>query len=267
MTNASRYLSIPKIWERGARNRALREAKGKWVALLDSDDWYAPERLERLLQVAYTENADMVADDLYYIQDGEKSPWTTLLSESGESIDKIMQIDAVFFAETDIYGQQGLHLGLTKPLIKRAFLLQNNIEYYEDIKMGQDFWLYLKCLVHGANFTLVPEPYYFYRSRPGSLVTKSKLERLNQFYRDTQNFIQQVAIQENIQLLSSLENRLKIFEKARAYYCVVDPLQQGEILAAAMAMVRNPYFFVHFSQQIPVILSRRLRYSISIVNR
>ena len=37
-----------------SRNRALREAKGKWIAFLDSDDLWAPDKLER--QIAFMEN-------------------------------------------------------------------------------------------------------------------------------------------------------------------------------------------------------------------
>ncbi|MEH2458129.1 glycosyltransferase family 2 protein [Nostoc sp.] len=244
----------------GTRNRALKEAKGKWIAVLDSDDWYAPERLEKLLQVAYSEKADMVADDLFLIRDGEDYPWSTLIKQSGELIEKIKQIDPVYFVETDVYGQKGLHLGISKPLFRRNFLMQQNIKYDASIKVSQYFWLVLKCLVKGSRFFLVPEPYYFYRSRPGSLVYSSKINRFEQDCQATVAFLEQeIDVTERTQLADALSNNLTVFKRNLAYYRVVEPLKQQKWLAGLIAMTYNPNFFLNFGIRIPGILQRRVQ--------
>ncbi|MEH2161399.1 MAG: hypothetical protein V7K38_10205 [Nostoc sp.] len=60
----------------------------------------------------------MIADVLFLIKDGETSPWSTLIQESGKDIDKINQIDLIYFVETDVYGQAGLHLEFKQAYIQ-----------------------------------------------------------------------------------------------------------------------------------------------------
>lgn len=243
-----------------ARNCALQEAKGEWIAILDSDDWYTPDRLEKLLKIAYKQNADMIADDVYYIKDGDQLPWNTLLSDSGEKINKITHIDSVYFVETDLPGRGGLTLGLTKPIIKRNFLTQHGIQYDKNIKLGQDFWFYLTCLLHNARFVLVPEAYYFYRSRANSLVTRNQVERLNQYCAASQKFLEQDLVKHNPPLRQALLKRLRLLERTRPYFQVIDNIKNHQYLISIISMIQNPYFFVHFSKQIPKILSRRFAY-------
>ncbi|MEH2434386.1 MAG: glycosyltransferase family 2 protein [Nostoc sp.] len=243
-----------------ARNRALRAAQGEWIAVLDSDDWYAPERLEKLVSLANEKNADMIADDLYLINDGETSPWSTLIQESEERIDKIFQIDIVYFVETDVYGQPGLHLGISKPLFKREFMVKHGIEYDDAIRMGQDFWIDMKCLIKGARFFLEPKPYYYYRSRPGSLVHKSQLSRLNQYLNASNSFMQQEVVKKNPALMRAMSYNNSVYKKNLAYLQVVEPLKEGKWLKALTEMGKNPYFFYDFISRLNNIIERRIQY-------
>lgn len=54
-----------------SRNRALREAKGKWIAFLDSDDLWEKTKLEE--QIAFMENNDYHFSYTNYIEIDEKS--------------------------------------------------------------------------------------------------------------------------------------------------------------------------------------------------
>lgn len=245
-----------------ARNRALQHAQGQWIAVLDSDDWYASNRLEMLLNIAKEKQADLVIDDLYLIQNKESLPWSTLLQESDEVIKEIRSIDPVFYVKTGLYGEKGIQLGLCKPLFRRSFLNRHSLFYDENLRVVEDFHLVLNCLLHGASMLFVPTPYYFYRSRPNSLVTGSDVKHIEQFQDAILSLIRQDIIQSNPELYPALFESLVSLKRNKQYYKVVEPLKQKKLLTALVLAIQNPYFFVHFMGQLRFILWRRYRYYI-----
>src|SRR3990172_12155943 len=128
--NDNRIHLITSTCNRGqshARNRALQRAQGEWVGVLDSDDWYAPQRLTRLLETAQIHQAGLIADDLYMIQDGSPQPWGTLFSQYAGRLSEARILSASEFVLSNLPGRQHLGLGSAKPLIRRSFLEQHGL--------------------------------------------------------------------------------------------------------------------------------------------
>ncbi|MDX2213849.1 MAG: glycosyltransferase family 2 protein [Oculatellaceae cyanobacterium bins.114] len=242
------------------RNRALREAKGQWIALLDSDDWYAQNRLEELLKIAEMTEADIICDDIAFMHLGENTPWSTLLKQSGQQIEENKQVDPVYFVETGIYGRQGLHLGLSKPLFKRDFLLHNHIFYNEKLRVVEDFHFALNCLISGAKFIFVPTPYYFYLRRPGSLVTQGKVKHIDQFNDAILDLMENKNAQISPQLKHCLSKNLQELQRNRVYYNVVEPFKQKRLKQAFLNALSKPSFFWYFTMRLQAVLTRRIQY-------
>ena len=84
----------------GARNLGLDSATGDWVALLDADDAFEPERLARLLGAARDCGGDLLADNLLLEDEsGQVEPmlpalalalrglgWTARIGEGGSGV-------------------------------------------------------------------------------------------------------------------------------------------------------------------------------------
>lgn len=229
-----------------SRNRGIQAAKGTWIALLDSDDWYAPERLEVLLSAAKRENADFVADDLNLIRDRDSQPWSTLLRENRLSMSSTKTIDATDFVISDrphaINKKRNWSFGYTKPLMKREFLLDRGINYDEAIDVGEDFVLYLECLRQKAKFVLVPQAYYFYRTRVTSLSTRKPTEYLAESCDIMQIFIdRELEANCTSQLLTVLYDNLALYNQRLEYYRVLEAIKQRKIVKSILLIAENPY--------------------------
>ena len=134
-----------------SRNRALREAKGRWIAFLDSDDLWEPEKLER--QIAFMENNNYKFSYTCYSEmdhDGKDSG----VEVSGPA--RITQAGMYAFCWP----------GCLTVMYDATFfeLLQ-----IEDIKKNNDYAMWLK-LCRQADCYLLPEVLAKYRrGRVGSI--------------------------------------------------------------------------------------------------
>lgn len=150
-----------------ARNLALRHSSGEWVALLDADDEMTPDRLERLLAVADEQDV-MVADNLLmYDRQANRTTGVGIKLAILKGGLRLGCGGFVEFCQTNRPGR--IDFGLLKPLLRSSHIQIHNLSYDESVRYGEDFQFYLDVLLAGGSLLVVPDAYYRYTERVGTV--------------------------------------------------------------------------------------------------
>ena len=159
MARDDRRIRVIRLHPNGGKPRAMNAmveaARGDWVAVLDADDCYLPDRLERLVGAAEARGVEMAADNLLYFDAGVnrvlRTGFDPCVGTRVIGTDELVRT-ASSFAEFD--------LGILKPVVRRQFVLERGLRYYEGTRLAEDFYYLLMFFVSGGRACLVGEPLY-----------------------------------------------------------------------------------------------------------
>jgi succinoglycan biosynthesis protein ExoO len=153
-----------------ARNAGFAAARGRWAAVLDADDVFAPGRMARMVALGEAQGADAVFDDFQPVDRNGRSVGPSHLAPY--ALERPVQWDL----ETFLAGCQAEpdrpSLGYLKPLLRMDFLRKHGLRYDETLRNGEDFHLIAALLAAGGTLWVTPEPGYFYTSRAGSISSR-----------------------------------------------------------------------------------------------
>ncbi|MGU3390544.1 glycosyltransferase family 2 protein [Sphingomonas sp. M1A8_2b] len=218
-----------------ARNRALTLARGEWFAVLDSDDLYAPDRLERLVAVADRVGADIVVDDLAVFDDVDSAHATSFLGKHARAgwIDH-----AGYLQRTRMY-DAGPNLGYLKPVIRTDRLREFDLRYDPRLRIAEDEDFVLRMLAAGLRYWLEPQPGYAYRRHGNS--TSHRLSSSNasaMLAASARMVAAEVAAPADI--LALLGARHAGFARSEAFARLIDALKARRAASALTIMARTP---------------------------
>ncbi len=141
-----------------ARNTALNVMQGAFVTFIDSDDFVAPQYVERLMQ--YASEADAVLCDWVNFADADAIPAP---SPGGE-----VRSYSAFQAVQHILYQRH---GLTHSAWGRIY----NARIFQQVRfpvgmLYEDLAVLMPIMQQVSRLVFVPDRLYFYRQRPGSIL-------------------------------------------------------------------------------------------------
>jgi succinoglycan biosynthesis protein ExoU len=161
-----------------ARNIALDKVRSDCVCVLDADDYFLPDRMERLLRAGAGAPWDMLADDIIIVPEELEGTGSPRLSPDGAG--EAITLDLASFAAGDIlptWSPRG-GLGFLKPILSRRFMQEHALRYDETLRLGEDYALYVCALMAGARFRLVGACGYVAVERRGSISSSHATEDL-----------------------------------------------------------------------------------------
>jgi succinoglycan biosynthesis protein ExoO len=221
-------------------NRAVSVARGKWLAVLDADDWFHPKRLATLVAAGDKHGVDMVADNQSFFDTGANVVVGHAWPE-GRGIWPLSFEDFLIGANP----YDSFNLGMLKPVMRTEFLRTSGLNYEKRARQGQDFLYLLQFYLLGGKALVSDEPAYYYTQPYGTIsqVWSHTARRRYDFqtaFEINETYVQAAEKQITPEQLSHLAMRSQRLKTLESYYAAKDLIAQGCVKDGIRRVMGHP---------------------------
>jgi len=161
-----------------ARNHAIDISSAPLIAILDADDFFFEGRFRQML---VEDDWEFVADNIAFVDADTASQAPQRLQQFAASP---LFLDLPTFVDGNISkrGVRRGEIGFLKPIMRRAFLDKYGLRYREEMRLGEDYDLYIRALALGARYKVIHSCGYGAVVRGNSLSGRHRTEDLRRLY-------------------------------------------------------------------------------------
>lgn len=211
-----------------ARNIGIRQAKGKYLWFVDSDDWIANDAIQILSEYLNLSrsNPDVICFNgkLIYDIDGRE--------ESDKGIMDVNLTGWQYYSKYAIKSRKFHFVCVVLRLYLREFIISNNLFFEVGILHEDNLWVPQMCY-YAEKVDVIPNLLYYYRIREGSkmrnISSKKIFDTIKVANRLAEFFIPKTDIDKSVVYREIAGEYFSVFmsDKEEAYrgdYSVVEPL-------------------------------------------
>jgi len=230
-----RLVQGPRKGLSAVRNASLKAARGRFGAILDSDDILHPRHLEWLVAGWAKSGGQICATNMLEFRE-EGANLDIRRFASGLEWAEARQIAPAEFIERGLIGAKAPSLGYLKPLIDMEYLRSAGLRYDESLRIGEDFDLVLRTMLTGGRYGFQPQATYYYRRHAASTSHRLDSADLDGLLKAMVNY----KCGAGGELPALLDQRRMNLKAALRHLEAIDAIKAGQPLRAASLVIGSP---------------------------
>jgi succinoglycan biosynthesis protein ExoU len=172
-----------------ARTHAIAHSGAPLIAILDAGDFFLPGRFARLLA---QQDWDLIADNIVFVDASRETDEPEFVKF--DAAPRLLGLAEFVDGNISKRGAPRAETGFLKPVIRRDFLERAALRYREDLRLGEDYEIYVRALARGARYKLIHSCGYGAVVHPDSLSGRHRTADLKRLYEADRSILEHESL-------------------------------------------------------------------------